>query len=1197
LLGEIYLEQEKVEIEERLMTDEKYFQELLIEEEELIQDYVDEELTVAERENFEKNFLITEERGKSINFARTLRKYVSRQQSGKESTERPLKDKKSIRSFLSGLFSRPVPIAAATLVIIALSSLLIWNFYYRTSLTERTLASLNKAYQHERPLESRITGFSYAPFTEVRTGKTERVDLPERNRVELDLLNNASGNPSAESLHLLARLYLAKRDFDAALKELEEANRLAPQNAAILSDIGTVYLEKSKTATEKDNGKSLEQAGRALNYYERAIEIDPNLLEARFNKAISLQILRSLSEARLAWQEYLNLDADSQWALEARRNLELLDLNKSQNKNREEILDEFFTAYQERNDQKAYQIISRNREMITGKLVPEQLAFLFIEAKSNNNKIQSQYYFDALKYAGKLEEKNSGDLYFSDLLKYYDSTSAAEITAIKQAQDSVKKGYQFCREGNYRAAIKEFEFAQNLFTEIGDFGEANYSSFWVGYLLNRQNQLQESTARFEYLAEYCRSKNYKLILSHTLSWLAINAGSSNRYSEEIEFNKKALQIAEEISDLYNQQKILSQLSDNLSRLGQYRQALEFGQKTLQIAALPEASLRQKSRDYNTLARIFYRMQLYAAASAYKKESVNILSQEGDKNNFNQTAYADLGLIYGTQGKYQEADKYFTEAFRLAESISDAKSKEKSTAYTKLQLAQIQRKALDCEKALGNYNDAVEFYNSSEFKFYEYEARKGRLLCNLAEKNETAFNEELPVILNLFREFRSTILEEESRNNFFAAEQDVYDIVIDYEFSKGNYEKAFDYSEESRSRSLLDLINSGVKASDNQLNPESEPETKIALSGQEPLKLADLQAQIPEQVQLVQYSVLDDKVLIWLITKNTFNAYKADISSAELASEAITYLKLISREEPSNPDKEKELAIKLYDLLFGQIENQLDSGKKIGLIPDKVLFRLPFATLISARDEKFFISKYTFFVAPSVNVFLACTQKSTEKTGEQAESLLSIGNPSFDRQKFTNLADLPSAKTEAEAIRDFYGEAVLLLTDKDATKEKIKENLTKSNVIHFAGHYIVDEYAPQFSKLILAKDKQINKLQDSETLMNYEIIGERFTNTRLIVLAACQTGIESFHNGEGMIGASRTFLATGVPLVVASQWNVDSKATTRLMKQFHYYRKREKLSTVDALRRAQMDMLETGTGTYGHPYYWAAFITLGGYSEF
>lgn len=80
LLGNIQAEDERRKIEKRLMLDDDYFEELLMQEEELIQDYVDGQLSTDERQSFEKHFLISEERRHKIQFARALRRYIDGQQ-------------------------------------------------------------------------------------------------------------------------------------------------------------------------------------------------------------------------------------------------------------------------------------------------------------------------------------------------------------------------------------------------------------------------------------------------------------------------------------------------------------------------------------------------------------------------------------------------------------------------------------------------------------------------------------------------------------------------------------------------------------------------------------------------------------------------------------------------------------------------------------------------------------------------------------------------------------------------------------------------------------------------------------------------------------------------------------------------------------------------------------------------------------
>jgi CHAT domain-containing protein len=110
---------------------------------------------------------------------------------------------------------------------------------------------------------------------------------------------------------------------------------------------------------------------------------------------------------------------------------------------------------------------------------------------------------------------------------------------------------------------------------------------------------------------------------------------------------------------------------------------------------------------------------------------------------------------------------------------------------------------------------------------------------------------------------------------------------------------------------------------------------------------------------------------------------------------------------------------------------------------------------------------------------------------------------------------------------------------------------------------------------------------------------KLPRTRLVVLSACRTGIESAYRGEGAIGLARPFMVAGVPLVVASLWPVDSEATANLMISFHKHRKQagNNVPTVDALRLAQLEMIHNSPPNSPPSFGWAAFVAIGGYAAF
>ena len=76
LLGQLTPER-RTPLEERLLTDAAFHDELSIAEDDLIDLYLAGELDAADRHGFETHFLLAPERHKKLRFARTLRRYVA----------------------------------------------------------------------------------------------------------------------------------------------------------------------------------------------------------------------------------------------------------------------------------------------------------------------------------------------------------------------------------------------------------------------------------------------------------------------------------------------------------------------------------------------------------------------------------------------------------------------------------------------------------------------------------------------------------------------------------------------------------------------------------------------------------------------------------------------------------------------------------------------------------------------------------------------------------------------------------------------------------------------------------------------------------------------------------------------------------------------------------------------------------------
>src|SRR6266496_1079109 len=368
LLGQL-VGADLAEIERRVLTDDEFYEEVQIMEDELVDEYVNAELSADERRLFEKNFLADPESRNKLRLGRALDRHLSAQPLRVESksSERPL------LPWTASLFSSPLRIAAFALIIAAVA-FGVWRIFIRQSEVDKGLLALNAAYREQRPVEARISQLNYAPYVVTRGPGDEKVDQNQLRLAELTLLEASTKNPTPAAHHALGKVYLAKKQFDDAIKEFEEALKSDPKNAQIYSDLGAAWLEKGKVdLTSKEPGKGMEEFGHSLENLNNAFELDPNLLAALFNRALCRQELKLSQQAEEDWREYLKRDSTSAWAEEARRRLKILEDEKNRRaQTSEDLLQKFRAAYATRNDSVAWAALGPGRGR-TGNVIVQTL--------------------------------------------------------------------------------------------------------------------------------------------------------------------------------------------------------------------------------------------------------------------------------------------------------------------------------------------------------------------------------------------------------------------------------------------------------------------------------------------------------------------------------------------------------------------------------------------------------------------------------------------------------------------------------------------------------------------------------------------------------------------------------------------------------------------------------------------------------
>ena len=1152
-------------VETMVFTDDDLFEELQVLEDEIIDEYLNDKLSPEARTHFEEHFLAAPERVEQLRFASTFDRYVE---------SKTVKPVPVSRGWFHNLYSSPARVAAFAVVVVVIV-LAAWQLFFRQSQVDKGLLALNAAYREQRPTEARISNFDYAPFVVTRGPNDQKVNQNELTRAELTLLEALNENPSGAAHHALGKVYLAKGDFDKAIEQFDAAVKTDSNNSQLYGDLGAAWLEKGKRDRDgTEPRKGMEELGRALENLNKALALNPNSLEALFNRALCEEQMTAYSQAETHWREYLTHDSNSQWADEARRRLQALEEKKKRGaQTKQELFKNFLQAYETHNDDAAWSALSRSRGR-TGNLIVEALLDDFFSSQDNEQALRK------LTYAGEVETAKAGDTFTRDLAHTLTAANAQQRQRILQGRNLVKDAISRYDISEFKEAIEIFSDADQEFLAAGDECNHMFVQSMIGYCYLRIPEAEKAFAIFQPLSQSFAAKSYKSMLAQSLYAQADALNGKNEFSKALELANDSFALSQKIEDQANSVRSLQARTSLQLMFGDYNESLRAAFQALKLAEELPPDPKITWPFYHEASLDFYFLNLPASALLFENEALQLATAGKLPLPLQASRSHDrLAVIHEHLGNYSEAIKNNELARAQGEKLSN-KTRTNVLAHAAMVLGRLYRETGKPEQAVEAFDTSLALYKELGLDVYQYQGHKGKLLALLQMNDNAAAQSELDQTLFWFEQNRENIAQESFRDKFFDAEQDTYDLAVDFTYSRMNDPvKALNFAEASRARSLNDLMNKGARSSGDK-SPEFTPA----------LKVNEIQGGIPEHTQLLTYAVLPDKIITWVITRQSIKPATVAISRNDLNQKAEQYLRLLTRASPNEADVMSQ-AKELYAALIKPAEGYLDHNLQLCIIPDDKLNFVPFVSLVSPDSGRYLIEDYTLQVAPSATVFISSSKNAELRRTSGPERLLVVGNPHFDRTQFADLPDLPSAKREAEEIANVYGATPL--TGDGALASRVTSALTQSDVVHLATHTVTDNESPLLSKLLLAADRDETHHASSTYITAADIYRMKLNRTRLVVLSACQTGVEKTYRGEGAIGLARPFIAAGVPLVIASLWPVESDATADLMVSFHNHRKHDHVSTTEALRRAQLEALRAGRGNYQ----WAAFVTVGGYADF
>jgi len=205
LLGEA-TEEERSQIEQRLLTDEDYFNELLRAEEELTDEYVRGELQQGEKENFELHFVNHPERREQVEFAKDLNLYLSTQ-TVKQAIS-PVCDEPQLRgawvpfAVLAGRAA--IGAAVCAMLLLATGSVLLWReTLHLRNQVQQFQSQRSQSEQHEQELIRQIDQELAQNNEFAMQFERQQSELAKLRRELAGLLYGGSHQPESNVISLL----------------------------------------------------------------------------------------------------------------------------------------------------------------------------------------------------------------------------------------------------------------------------------------------------------------------------------------------------------------------------------------------------------------------------------------------------------------------------------------------------------------------------------------------------------------------------------------------------------------------------------------------------------------------------------------------------------------------------------------------------------------------------------------------------------------------------------------------------------------------------------------------------------------------------------------------------------------------------------------------------------------------------------
>ena len=1035
-----------------------------------------------------------------------------------------------------------------------------------------------------RWVEPRLSGgFQWRPYEEAR--RAGHSGAPE---VSIDVEScDGAGRRHVKALRTL----LHSDGSDEAVEILESLTAEAPADPRLLSDLAAAYLVRARRTDRP------EDLPRSLDAAQRAVASDPNLPEARFNLALAQEAL----QLPAGWEEVVHRNPSSLWSREAEERRRRLASESARAAatvwplNRERLAEVVRAG-----DRQSLLALIRPFPGAAQRYLENEALPAWARALSQGRQEEARRHQLLAGAVANGLAGLTGDSYLADAVRGMAEAAAspresARLQALLEGHRAFSEARLFQQAQNWTEAEDRYLQAGRSFARAGSPLRAGADLGLAVAFYQKPERVPQALARLEALEKEARAHGYRSLLGRVLWTRAVCLAFQGRPLTALSAYEEAVQTFQREGDFEGTANVRVRRAGLFRVLGESElawrevfQALPDLPRIVEVQSqhyfLGEVAEAALTLGHPRIALSYQDLAVERIEGAMRAASLEGRDQEVEGLRVHlAVSLRARAAIRARAGRYREAQQDLEEAMGLAQKPADENIRSLLQAGILAARGAAWLKS-DPRRAIEALTEALQSSPAGEYRAFRASLHFQLALAHRAlgerqgAKNHLrAGTEELRIEERTILAGRKPGAWESLWTACFSRSQDAYRLLIQLLAEEGRAAEAFAYAEKARAYEPLDLV----------LRLPFAPEAFRRLSqGGEPLDLPKIQANLPAGTFLIETSVLEDRLLIWVIGHGGSELLVQPVTREAL--ERWTGSLQAAARERNVEAFEASLAAPFPDIVTGPLERirKALGGRKpdqarVVFIPDGPLQGLPLAVLRDRATGRYVVEDFPVAVAPSATLYVYSRLRDAALPRRSPPAVLLVGDPAFRPSPLTrHVKRLPSAGEEVRRIQRFYPGAVVLMGE-EATAGRFIELAGKSDIVHFAGHSFANPRFPHRSFLLLAPSQD----RPGE-LYAEELAGRlKLQRTRLVIFSACSSAGGHPIGPEGLAALVRPVIAAGAPAVVGSLWKVENQATEELLVRFHQsYAGGE--DAAQALRHAQLSLRK------GPVLAWSPFQVIG-----